>query len=76
MLWVGIILFLAGVIYGWIATNIWIKLVSAWIIGGIGWILFVTALGMNMSAAIFMALAWGFIFWFVDATVPTLVSSG
>lgn len=76
MLWFGIIMFVLGVIYGWIASNVWYKLFYAWIIGGIGWAIFVTSLGMSRPAAIFMALAWGFIFWFVDATVPTLVSSG
>ena len=76
MAWIGAIVFLAGVIYGWIATNVWVKLISAWIIGGIGWIIFVTALGMSRPAAIFMAVAWGFILWFVDAAVPPLTSSG
>ena len=75
MAWIGAIVFLAGVIYGWIATNVWIKLASAWIVGGIGWVIFVTSLGMSKPSAMFMALAWGFIFWFVDATVPTLTTT-
>jgi hypothetical protein len=75
MAWIGLILFLAGVAYGWVASNVWVKLVSAFIVGGIGWYMTMTALGMSKSSAAFMALAWAFIFWFVDATVPTLTSA-
>jgi hypothetical protein len=75
MAWIGLILFLAGIGYGWVASNVWVKLVSAFIVGGIGWYMTMTALGMSNSSAAFMSLAWAFIFWFVDATVPTLTSA-
>ena len=74
MVWIGLILFLAGIGYGWVAKNVWVKLASAFVIGGIGWYMTVVALGMSSGAAMFMSLAWAFIFWFVDATVPTLTT--
>lgn len=75
MVWIGLILFLGGIGYGWVANNQWVKFISAFIVGGIGWYMTVVALGMSSAAAAFMSMAWAFIFWFVDATVPTLVNA-
>ncbi len=74
MAWIGLILFLGGIGYGWVAKNVWVKLLSAFVVGGIGWYMTMMALGMSKSSAAFMSLAWAFIFWFVDATVPTLTT--
>ena len=74
MLWIGLILFILGVGYAFYAKPILHKTV-AMVVGAIGWYLTMVAMGMKTSAAVFMALAWGFIFWFMASTVMPLTEA-
>jgi uncharacterized membrane protein len=74
MVWIGLILFILGVGYAFFAKPILHKTI-AMVVATVGWYMTMVGMGMKASAAGFMSLAWGFIFWFMASTVMPLTEA-